>query len=58
MTLLTLDGTVIQRFGSPDDRAREPGKFVGPHGIWADRHGDFYVAEVFAGKRVQKFIRK
>lgn len=58
VSLLTLDGTVIDRFGSPEERVREPGKFVGPHGIWADRHGDFYVAEVFAGKRVQKFVRK
>jgi sugar lactone lactonase YvrE len=58
VSLVSLEGEVIARFGSPDDRVREPGKFVGPHGIWADSHGDFYVAEVFAGKRVQKFIRK
>ena len=23
-----------------------PGNFVAPHGIWADKRGDFYVGEV------------
>jgi hypothetical protein len=26
--------------------------------IWADRHGDFYVGEVFKAKRIQKFVHK
>lgn len=58
VTLLTLDGTVITRFGSPEERVAEPGKFVAPHGIWADRHGDFYVSEVLQGQRIQKFVHK
>lgn len=58
VTLLTLDGTVITRFGSPDERVAEPGKFVAPHGIWADQHGDFYVSEVLQGQRIQKFVKR
>ena len=58
VTLLTLDGTILARWGSPDERAAKPGKFVAPHGIWADRHGSFYVSEVLEGRRIQKFIRK
>jgi DNA-binding beta-propeller fold protein YncE len=58
VTLLSLDGTVLTRIGNPEQRTAEPGKFVGPHGIWADQHGDFYVSEVLTGQRVQKFIRK
>lgn len=58
VSLLTLDGTVVARFGSPEDRVPEPGKFVAPHGIWADRHGDFYVSEVLQGQRIQKFVRR
>ena len=58
VTLLVLDGTVLARWGSPKERVAEPGKFVAPHGTWADRHGDFYVSEVLEGRRIQKSIRK
>ena len=58
VSILSLDGTVLARWGSPEDRVAEPGKFVGPHGIWADRHGDLYVSEVLQGQRIQKFARK
>ncbi|MPZ13276.1 MAG: hypothetical protein GEU73_02415 [Chloroflexi bacterium] len=57
VTLLTLDGTIVERIGSLDDRVAKPGRFVAPHGIWADRHGDFYVSEVLQGQRIQKFVR-
>ena len=58
VSILGLDGTVLARWGSPEDRVAEPGKFVGPHGIWADRHGDLYVSEVLQSQRIQKFARK
>jgi NHL repeat-containing protein len=57
VTLLDLEGRIVARIGSPDDRAREPGRFISPHGIWADRHGDFYVTETTTGQRIQKFQR-
>lgn len=57
VTLLSLDGEVLARIGDPEQRVAEPGKFIGPHGIWADRHGDFYVSEVLHGQRIQKFLR-
>ena len=57
VTLFNLMGEVLARIGSPSQRVAEPGKFIGPHGIWADRHGDFYVSEVLSGQRIQKFIR-
>ena len=58
VTLVGLDGTVVARLGGPDQRVAEPGKFVAPHGIWADQHKDFYVSEVLQAQRIQKFIRK
>jgi hypothetical protein len=55
VSILDLDGNVIGRFGS--DRSKAPGKFWGPHAIWADSTGDLYVGEVLEGQRVQKFAR-
>jgi DNA-binding beta-propeller fold protein YncE len=57
VTIFNLNGEVLARIGSPSERVAEPGKFIGPHGIWADRHGDLYVSEVLNGQRIQKFIR-
>lgn len=58
VTILDLNGTVLARIGDPEYRRPEPGKFIGPHGVWVDRHGDLYVSEVLMGQRIQKFIRK
>ena len=58
VSFLTLDGRVVGRIGGPEERRAEPGRFVAPHGIWADSHGDFYVSEVLEGQRVQKFLRR
>ena len=61
-------GVLQARFGGGDDPCA-PGDFFAPHGIWADSHGDLYVAEVTlsAGGRTgavpgschsfQKFVR-
>jgi len=57
VTIFTTDGEVLAHLGSTTDRAREPGKFLSPHGIWADRHGDVYVTETLDGQRIQKFRR-
>jgi DNA-binding beta-propeller fold protein YncE len=58
VTILDLNGTVLATIGDPEVRKPEPGLFIGPHGVWVDRHGDLYVSEVLMGQRIQKFIRK
>ena len=67
MSVLTLDGEVVTRFGG--EEPCEPGSFFAPHGIWADSHGDLYVGEVgmsagasaglipFDCHALQKFVR-
>jgi DNA-binding beta-propeller fold protein YncE len=55
VSILDLDGNLIGRFGS--ERSNAPGKFWGPHAIWADSQGDLYVGEVLEGQRLQKFAR-
>ena len=55
VSILDLDGNLIGRFGS--ERSNAPGKFWGPHSIWADSAGDIYVGEVLEGQRLQKFAR-
>ena len=39
-------GTVISRLGGKDGPGNETGKFIAPHGVALDRHGDIYVGEV------------
>jgi DNA-binding beta-propeller fold protein YncE len=58
VSILALDGTLLARWGDPVKRTLETGMFAAAHSIWADRHGDFYVGEVFKAKRIQKFVRK
>ena len=38
-------GERLALFGHPDE-GEEPGKFIAPHGIGVDSHGDIYVGEV------------
>lgn len=53
--LRTLDGKLVGRWG---DKGPAPGQFANsPHGVWIDRHGDLYVAEVGGNNRLQKFAR-
>ena len=55
ITITTLEGEVIGRWG---EQGTGPGQFSdAPHGIWIDSHGDLYVSEVIAEKRLQKFAR-
>lgn len=56
VSVLAPDGALLARWGGEPSHA--PGAFVAPHGIWADAHGDLYVAEVLEGKRLQKFVRR
>jgi DNA-binding beta-propeller fold protein YncE len=58
VSILGLDGTLLARWGDPVKRTLDTGMFAAAHSIWADRHGDFYVGEVFKAKRIQKFVRK
>ena len=39
-----IEGNVLAQWGGPDPCAW--GNFSSPHGLWVDRHGDIYVAEV------------
>jgi len=55
-SIVDLEGNVIGRYGS--ERSNDPGKFWGPHGIWADSEGSIYIAEVLNGARMQKFARR
>jgi DNA-binding beta-propeller fold protein YncE len=53
--IVKLDGEVIGRWG---ERGDSPGQWKGhPHGLWIDKFGDMYVAEVGTQKAIQKFIR-
>ena len=53
--LMSLEGEVIGRWG---EKRSEPGQIVGyPHGLWFDRRGDLYVAEVGAENRLRKYAR-
>jgi hypothetical protein len=58
VSLVGLDGKLLARWGDPEKRTLETGMFAAAHSIWADRHGDFYVGEVFKAKRIQKFVRR
>ena len=55
ISIMTTAGEVIGRWG---EQGTGPGQFSdAPHGIWIDSHGDLYVSEVIAEKRLQKFAR-
>jgi len=57
VSLYTLNGELITRWGGARP-SESPGEFLGgPHGIWMDSHGDLYVGEVLVEGRVQKFVR-
>ncbi len=55
-SVMDLEGNVLYRRAS--ERSNDPGKFHGPHGIWADSEDSVYVGEVLGGARLQKFARK
>jgi NHL repeat-containing protein len=44
LSVRDIDGRVISIWGGPDPTASDG--FSSPHGLWVDRHGDVYVAEV------------
>ena len=45
VSILSRQGELLARFGDPEE-GEEPGKFIAPHGIAVDSHGDIYVGEV------------
>jgi len=58
VSIYTLDGKLIARWGGGQESDR-PGEFLAcPHGIWVDSHGDLYVSEVGVDGRLQKFVRQ
>lgn len=57
VSIWTLDGDLITKWGGAQP-SEKPGEFAaGPHGIWMDSHGDLYVGEVLMDGRLQKFVR-
>lgn len=55
VTIMTLDGDVLARWGSPgpaDDQFTDS-----PHNIWVDSRGDIYVSEVLSPNKLQKYSR-
>jgi DNA-binding beta-propeller fold protein YncE len=44
MSIYDSEGVLILRWG--DSEGSQPGHFVAPHGIWVDRDGSIFVAEV------------
>ena len=58
VSILTLDGELIARWGGAE-KSERPGEFQGsPHGIWVDSHGDLYVGQVHMDGGLQKFARR
>ena len=58
ISILSLDGELLARWGD-GVRRDVPGQFHGcPHGIWTDSRGDLYVSEVQTDGRYQKFVRR
>ena len=45
ISIVSPKGELLARIGHPDE-GEEPGKFIAPHGIGVDSHGDIYVGEV------------
>lgn len=55
VTLLTLDGAIVTRWG---ERGDAPGQFrASPHACWVDSRGSLYVGEVTTHDCFQKFAR-
>ena len=56
VSIMTLDGELLARWGSPDYRSM--------HGLWVDSHGDLYVAQPgdsgggLGGRKVVKYIKR
>jgi hypothetical protein len=46
LSIVDGEGKLIARLGGTDGPGLEPGKFVAPHGLALDSHGDIYVGEV------------
>src|ERR1700736_2579485 len=46
LSIVDGEGKLIVRLGGTDRPGLEPGKFVAPHGLALDSHGDIYVGEV------------
>ena len=45
ISVLDPDGNLLGRYGDPEE-GEEPGRFIAPHSIAVDSHGDVYVGEV------------
>ena len=46
LSIYTHEGDLVARLGSREGVGSEPGRFMSPHGLAVDSHGDIYVGEV------------
>ncbi len=46
VSVLSMEGEVLARLDSRIDEGVGPGRFVSPHSVAADSHGDIYVGDV------------
>ena len=46
ISIVDKKGTLIARLGGQDGPGNVTGKFIAPHGVTLDSHGDIYVGEV------------
>ncbi|MBL6953264.1 MAG: hypothetical protein ISR50_11555 [Alphaproteobacteria bacterium] len=46
LSIVSNEGKLIARLGGKEGLVNEPGKFMAPHGLAVDGHGDIYVGEV------------
>ena len=46
LSFVDAKGALIARLGGENGPGLEPGKFIAPHGLAIDSHGDIYVGEV------------
>ncbi len=66
VSIFTIDGKLLARWGNQQDEDQETALFVAPHAIAVDLRGDLYVAEIRRGmgkvgrcsRTVQKFARR
>ena len=46
LSIVTNEGKLIARLGGEEGLVNKPGRFMAPHGLAMDSHGDIYVGEV------------
>jgi hypothetical protein len=66
VSIFTIDGKLLARWGSQQEEDKETALFIAPHAIAVDSQGDLYIGEIRPGmgevdqgsRAVQKFARR